>query len=129
MSLVYFYTVPLLWLWPAHSDWTRERTWHFVLPLLLALPCYVCWAWIGAHQTLGPFSGRSFYGLMYLGYIVQIATPPLLSYRTSTLYGASEQAVGTGIQVGGAFFASIIAPQVRFEILSFFSFRPRDSVP
>ena len=57
--------------------------------------------------------GITIYGLAYLGHLTSIAQPVALSFRTSTLYGASEQAVGGGIMIGALYLASIISPQVR----------------
>ncbi|KAK8133515.1 hypothetical protein PG984_005527 [Apiospora sp. TS-2023a] len=112
VAIVYFYMVPLYWFWPLHSDWTRERMWHYVLPAILAIPCYAVWTWASAHQSFGGLSNVSLYGLMYLGQLSSIAQPVAIAYRSSTLYGASEQAVGGGIQIGAIFLASILSPQL-----------------
>jgi hypothetical protein len=44
---------------------------------------------------------------------VSIAQPAALSYRSATLYGAAEQAVGGAIAIASLSIASIIGPQVR----------------
>jgi hypothetical protein len=44
-----------------------------------------------------------------------------LAYRTSTLYGASEQAVGGASAVAALSIASIIGPQVCESLLTRFS--------
>lgn len=112
MAIIFFYVIPLYCFWPLHSDWTRERMWHFVLPILFALPCYVAWTWASAHQSFGGISSVSIYGLAFLGHLSSITQPVMLSYRSSTLYGAAEQAVGGGIQISAVYLASIISPQV-----------------
>ncbi|KAK8094912.1 hypothetical protein PG997_001597 [Apiospora hydei] len=112
MAFVYFYTIPLYWFWPLHSDWTRERMWHYVLPLIGTIPCYAIWTWVSARESFGGISGISLYGLAYLGHLTSIAQPAAIAYRSSTLYGASEQAVGSGIQIGALYVASIISPQM-----------------
>lgn len=86
--------------------------WHFVLPAVGAIPCYAIWTWASAQQSFGGVSDISLYGLMYLGQLSSIAQPVAIAYRSSTLYGASEQAVGGGIQIGAIFLASILSPQV-----------------
>ena len=113
VAIVYFYMIPLYWFWTLHSDWTRERMWHFVLPALGAIPCYAVWTWASAYQSFGELSNISLYCMMYLGQLSSIAQPVAIAYRSSTLYGASEQAVGGGIQIGAIFLASILSPQVR----------------
>jgi hypothetical protein len=52
------------------------------------------------------------YGMAFLGQLLLVAQPVMLSYRSSTLYGAAEQAVGTSTTVASLSIASIIAPQV-----------------
>lgn len=52
------------------------------------------------------------FGLAFLGNLVSIAQPAALAYRSSTLYGASEQAVGGATAVAALSIASIIGPQV-----------------
>ena len=54
----------------------------------------------------------SLYGLGYLGNLVSIAQPAASAYRSSTLYGASEQAVGGATAIAALSVASIIGPQV-----------------
>lgn len=44
--------------------------------------------------------------------MIVVAQPVILSYRSATLYGAAEQAVGTSAAVASLSVASIIAPQV-----------------
>ncbi|KAK8130596.1 hypothetical protein PG999_002976 [Apiospora kogelbergensis] len=112
MAFIYFYTIPLYWCFPRHSDWTRERMWHFVLPILFALPCYATWTHASAQRSFGGMSGLSIYGLAYLGHLTSIAQPVMLSYRSSTLYGSTEQAVGGGLQIASQYLASIISPQM-----------------
>ncbi|KAK7977041.1 hypothetical protein PG988_004531 [Apiospora saccharicola] len=116
VAIVYFYMVPLYWFWPLHSDWTRERMWHYVLPNILAIPCCAVWTWASAHQSFGGLSNVSLYGLMYLGHLSSIAQPVAIAYRSSTLYGASEQAVGGGIQIGAIFLATMLSPQVQHHL-------------
>lgn len=57
------------------------------------------------------------YGMAFLGQMVVVSQPIVLSYRTSTLYGAAEQAVGGAAAVASLTIASIIAPQVRNHVL------------
>ncbi|KAH7354968.1 major facilitator superfamily domain-containing protein [Rhexocercosporidium sp. MPI-PUGE-AT-0058] len=106
--------IPLYWIWGLHSDWTRERMWHFVIPVLVSVPCYAVWTFVGTHPSARGSSVNtlSLYGMAYLGEMSLLAQPVLLSYRTSTLYGASEQAVGGAAAVASLSIASIIAPQM-----------------
>ena len=67
---------------------------------------------MGSHQSFGGIKPIALYGLAYLGNLVSIAQPAALSYRSTTLYGASEQAVGGAIAVASLSIASIIGPQV-----------------
>ena len=34
-----------------HSDWTRERMWHYVIPVLASIPCYGVWTYVSTHGT------------------------------------------------------------------------------
>lgn len=112
MGIVYFYTIPLYWFFSRHSDWTRERMWHFVLLVLCVVPCYGVWTYVSAHKSYGSISPISLYGMCYLGHLVSVAQPVALSYRTSTLYGAAEGAVGSASVIAALYIASIISPQV-----------------
>lgn len=106
--------IPLYWIWGVHSDWTRERMWHYLIPVLAAVPCYAVWTFVslnpGARGTF--ISTISLYGMAFLGQMTLISQPVVLSYRSSTLYGAAEQAVGGAAAVASLSIASIIAPQV-----------------
>ncbi|KAL2067353.1 hypothetical protein VTL71DRAFT_1778 [Oculimacula yallundae] len=106
--------IPMYWIWGLHSDWTRERMWHFVVPMLISLPCYAVWTFVGTHpSTRGTsISTLSLYGMAFLGEMSLLAQPVLLSYRTSTLYGAAEQAVGGAAAIASLSIASILAPQM-----------------
>lgn len=110
--------IPMYWIWGVHSDWTRERMWHYLLPALAAVPCYAVWTYVsvnpGARGT--SVSTISLYGMAFLGQMVLISQPVVLSYRSSTLYGAAEQAVGGAAAVASLSIASIIAPQVRKDL-------------
>ena len=68
---------------------------------------------MGSQHSFGSIKPISLYGIAFLGNLVSIAQPAALSYRTSTLYGASEQAVGGASGVAALSIASIIGPQVR----------------
>ncbi|GAM33572.1 the major facilitator superfamily permease [Talaromyces pinophilus] len=50
--------------------------------------------------------------MSFFGQICLVAQPVVLSYRTSTLYGAAEQAVGGAAAVASLSIASIIGPQM-----------------
>ena len=67
---------------------------------------------MGVHQSFGSIKPISLYGLAFLGNLVSIAQPAALSYRSATLYGAAEQAVGGAIAIASLSIASIIGPQV-----------------
>lgn len=102
-----------------HSDFTRERMWHYLIPLLLALPCFAVWTHVARNESYGSIKPISLYGIVYLGKWVSIAQPAALAYRTSSLYGASEQAVGGAAAVAALSISSIIGPQVsRYEYLT-----------
>lgn len=106
--------IPLYWTLGVHSDWTRERMWHYLAPVLAAVPCYAVWTYVSLHpETRGTsISTLALYGMAFLGQLTLISQPVVLSYRSSTLYGAAEQAVGGAAAVASLSIASIIAPQV-----------------
>lgn len=112
-SAVYFVAIGLYMIWSWHSDWTRERIWHYVFPALCAVPCYAVWLYVGERQNFEGIAPISLYGLSFLGNMVSIAQPAALAYRSATLYGAAEQAVGGAIAIASLSIASIIGPQVR----------------
>ncbi|KAL6241694.1 hypothetical protein RBB50_011476 [Rhinocladiella similis] len=107
-----FVQVPLFWAWPLHSDWTRERMWHFVLPLLASFPAQVVWVYASTNPGQTTISPLSLYGMAFLVQLPIIAQPVLLTYRTATLYSATEQAVGVSVAFAAMSIASIIAPQM-----------------
>jgi MFS family permease len=107
-------TIPIYWFYGIHSDWTRERMWHYIIPAVMSLPCYIVWLYTSTHQETNTIDTWSLYGMAFLGQMVLICQPIALSYRSSTLYGATEQAVGGAAIVAALSIASIIAPQVIF---------------
>ncbi|KAL2864409.1 major facilitator superfamily domain-containing protein [Aspergillus lucknowensis] len=111
-AIVNLVAVPLYWIYPLHSDWTRERMWHFNIPVLASIPCYAVWTYTSSHAGEHNISYISMYGMAFLGQLLLLSQPVLLSYRSATLYGAAEQAVGTSIAVAALSIASIIAPQM-----------------
>ncbi|KAL3462143.1 major facilitator superfamily domain-containing protein [Aspergillus heterothallicus] len=111
-AIVNLVAVPLYWIYPLHSDWTRERMWHFIVPVLASIPCYAVWTYTSSHVATHTVSYLSMYGMAFLGQLLLLSQPVLLSYRSATLYGAAEQAVGTSIAVAALSIASIIAPQM-----------------
>lgn len=117
-AVVNIVAVPLYWTYPLHSDWTRERMWHFVIPVAASIPCYAVWASFG-NSASSSISYISLYGMAFLGQLLLLGQPVMLAYRSSTLYGATEQATGTSITVSGLSIASIIAPQVCFQKICF----------
>lgn len=110
---MYFVAIACYAVWSWHSDYTRERMWHYILPVLGAIPCFAIWTYVAAHQSFGSIKPISLYGIAFLGNLVSIAQPAALTYRTSTLYGAAEQAVGGASAIAALSIASIIGPQVR----------------
>lgn len=86
--------------------------WHYLLPALGAIPCFAVWTYVASHKSFGGIKPISLYGLAFLGNLVSIAQPAALSYRSSTLYGASEQAVGGATAIAALSIASIIGPQI-----------------
>jgi len=108
--------IPIYWIWGTHSDWTRERMWHYLFPISCAIPCYAVWTYVSSHPSNG-IATISLYGMAFLGQMVLVSQPIVLSYRSSTLYGAAEQAVGGAAAVASLSIASIIGPQVRCKIV------------
>jgi len=88
--------------------------WHYLLPVIAAIPCFAIYTHVASHQNFGGISPISLYGLGFLGNLVPIAQPAALAYRSSTLYGASEQAIGGATAIASLSIASIIGPQVGF---------------
>lgn len=86
--------------------------WHYLVPLLASVPGYAIWTWASGHPNQHTVKPLSLYGVAFLAQLPIIGQPILMAYRTSTLYGATEQAVGTGVAFAAMSIASIIAPQV-----------------
>lgn len=86
--------------------------WHYLLPVLGALPYFAIWTYVASHKSFEGIKPISLYRLALPGNLVSIAQPAALSYRSSTLYGASEQAVGGATAIAALSIASIIAPQI-----------------
>lgn len=76
------------------------------------------WTFFAFHSEASSIKPISLYGVAILGKLIAISQPIILSYRSSTLYGAAEQAVGTSAAVASLSIASIIAPQVSRFILN-----------
>lgn len=104
--------VPLYFIWSWHTDYTREQMWHYLLPVLASIPCFGIWTYVGSHQSYMGINPIALYGIAFLGNLVSIAQPAALSYRTSTAYGAAEQAVGVASGVAALSISSIIGPQI-----------------
>ncbi|KIW47782.1 uncharacterized protein PV06_00445 [Exophiala oligosperma] len=111
-AIINIVAVPIYWTFPLHSDWTKERMWHYLIPVAASIPCYAVWTYQGYHSDTSTISNMSLYGMAFLGQLLLMAQPVMLSYRSSTLYGAAEQAVGTSVTVGALSISSIIAPQM-----------------
>lgn len=105
--------IPLYWFYPLHSDWTRERMWHYIFLVVCSIPGYAVWTYASAHPDSG-ISNIALYGMAFLGQMVLISQPVVLSYRSSTLYGASEQAVGGAAAVASLSIASILGLRPSF---------------
>jgi hypothetical protein len=80
----------------------------------MTIPGYAVWTYVSTHPEVRgtQISSLSLYGMAYFGQICLIAQPVVLSYRSSTLYGAAEQAVGGAAAVASLSIASILGPQV-----------------
>jgi hypothetical protein len=88
--------------------------WHYLLPVFGAVPGYAVWTYASSHPG-NNISNIALYGMAYLGQLVLISQPVALSYRSSSLYGASEQAVGSASIVAALSIASILGPQSKFQ--------------
>ncbi|KAJ5781021.1 hypothetical protein N7457_006181 [Penicillium paradoxum] len=111
-AVVYLAIIPLYLIWSLHSDWVRERMWHFILPCLGSIPCYAVWTYFSFNADATTIQPISLYGVAFMGKAIVISQPIILSFRSSTLYGAAEQAVGTSAAVASLSIASIVAPQI-----------------
>ena len=89
-SAVYFSAIIIYSLWSWHSDWTRERMWHYCLAVLCAVPCYAVWTYVGTHESFSGIIPISLYGLSFLGNMVSVAQPATLAYRTATTLWCSR---------------------------------------
>jgi hypothetical protein len=109
--------------------------WHYLIPAAAAIPCFAVWTYVGSREDFSGISPIALYGLAFLGTfppsvwswrksliitgnLVSIAQPAALAYRSSTLYGASEQAVGGATAVAALSIASIIGPQVEHPVIT-----------
>lgn len=86
--------------------------WHYLLPVLASIPCWSIWTYVGSRQSYSGINPIALYGVAFLGNLVSIAQPAALAYRTSTAYGAAEQAVGVASGVAALSISSIIGPQI-----------------
>ncbi|KAF9892101.1 hypothetical protein FE257_002507 [Aspergillus nanangensis] len=111
-SALYLAIIPFYLIIPLHSDWKRERMWHYLVPVILSIPCYAVWTYFSFNSTTTSIQPITLYGIAILGKMIVVAQPIVLSYRSSTLYGAAEQAVGTCAAVASLTVGSIIAPQM-----------------
>jgi len=86
----------------------------FFLTKKSCIPGYAVWLYTSQHpEARGTtISYMALYGMAFLGGMCRPAQPVLLSYRSSTLYGAAEQAVGGAAAVASLSIASIMGPQV-----------------
>jgi hypothetical protein len=113
-AFTYIFMIPVYPFVGWHSDWTRDRMWHYILCMVCCIPAYAVWL----HTSIHPESkGTSIhlmalYGMAFLGGMCRPAQPVLLSYRSNTLYGAAEQAVGGAATVASLSIASIMGPQM-----------------
>jgi hypothetical protein len=106
---------PLFWFIGWHSDWTRERMWHYIIPASISIPGFAVWTYVSMNPDArgsGGISATSLYGMTFLSQMVRIGQPIIMSYRSSTLYGATEQATGGAALVAALSFASIVGPQM-----------------
>ena len=111
-SIIYFVAIVEYLIWSWHSDLTRERMWHYLLPIIAAIPCFAVYTYVASNESYGSIKPIGLYGLAFLGNLVSIAQPAALAYRSSTLYGASEQAIGGATAIAALSVASIIGPQI-----------------
>jgi hypothetical protein len=113
-ALTYIFMIPIYPFIGWHSDWTRDRMWHFIFCMVCCIPCYAVWMHTSTHPHLigTTISVSSLYGMAFLGGMCRPAQPVLYSYRSLTLYGASEQAVGGAATVASLSIASIMGPQM-----------------
>jgi len=114
-AYTYIFMIPIYPFIGWHSDWTRDRMWHFIFPMVCCIPGYAVWLYTSTHPEVRgtSISYMALYGMAFLGGMCRPAQPVLLSYRSSTLYGAAEQAVGGAAAVASLSIASIMGPQVR----------------
>ncbi|KAH7327535.1 major facilitator superfamily domain-containing protein [Rhexocercosporidium sp. MPI-PUGE-AT-0058] len=42
-AIVNLVAIPLFWTIGWHSDWTRERMWHYLIPALMSIPGFAVW--------------------------------------------------------------------------------------
>ncbi|KFY99852.1 hypothetical protein V500_01249 [Pseudogymnoascus sp. VKM F-4518 (FW-2643)] len=113
-ALTFIFVIPLYWFVGMHSDWTRDRMWHFILPMVCCIPGYAVWLYVSLYpEAKGTsISTLSLYGMAFLGEMCRVAEPVVLSYRSSTLYGATEQAVCGATAVASLSIASILGSQM-----------------
>ncbi|KAH8879722.1 MFS general substrate transporter [Thozetella sp. PMI_491] len=106
--------LPLFWVVGWHSDWTRERMWHYLIPALLSIPGFAVWTYVANNPGVrdNGISTVSLYGMAFLAQMVRIGQPVILSYRSSTLYGSVEQSTGGAAVVASLSIASILGPQM-----------------
>lgn len=113
-AFTYIFIIPVYWFVGHHSDWTRDRMWHYLVPMVACIAPYCVWLYTSLHPDARghAISNAALYAMAFFAGLCRPAQPVLLSYRSSTLYGATEQAIGGAASVAGLSIAALIGPQV-----------------
>ncbi|KAJ3343487.1 hypothetical protein HDU93_008146 [Gonapodya sp. JEL0774] len=109
-----------------HSDFTRERMWHYVIPMVGGI-LVVNIKYVNAYAPIcsirpyllleepaighqGFISNPARYGMVFLVYFNWAVYPLVLNYRTVTLKGSTEVGQALGWMSAIAFVAALISP-------------------
>lgn len=116
-SLVNAVAFPLFWFVGWHSDWTRERMWHYLIPAMISIPGFAVWTYVSRNPDVrdNGISTITLYGMAFLAQMVRLGQPTIMAYRSSCLYGSMEQSTGGAAAVAALSIASILGPQVRLD--------------
>ncbi|KAJ3340499.1 hypothetical protein HDU93_006967 [Gonapodya sp. JEL0774] len=100
--------------WSRHSDYTRERVWHGIIPCLTTTLGYAILTFAAkdppSATSAGFISNNSRYGLYFLTTLQVGAYPVFVNFRGTTLKGATSVGIGISSLLVCQAIASIIAP-------------------
>ncbi|KXS17912.1 MFS general substrate transporter [Gonapodya prolifera JEL478] len=100
--------------WSSHSDYTRERVWHGLIPGIVSTLGYALQVFAArdppSATSAGFISNNARYGLYFMTSLQVGAYPVFVNFRGTTLKGATQVGIGISSLLVCQAIASIIAP-------------------